>query len=106
MTMTQTHRVTGGGSGAFGRFLSGAALLGVLTLILAGCGNPDAELCRQACEKLNTCNEEVDEIADYPSTWLQECQSECDRADVIGTERAECVMNSECPVIWNDCMGK
>ena len=72
--------------------------------LFAGCGDPNREDCKKACEKMVQC----DDIAEGGSgalddQWLTNCKNACDEADEIESTIADCMLNTECADIASTC---
>lgn len=68
----------------------GAALIGVLLAVAAGCGGDDAPSCRQACDHLYQCLPET-------TTPKDECVRKCETDAGKGTEQnRSCIVEKSC----------
>jgi hypothetical protein len=85
-----------------------AALIVVILMVAlmgaVGCGDPNREDCKEACSKLKTCDDPDNGGSGALSDqWLSSCHASCDEADEIDASTAQCIVNTDCENIAQDC---
>lgn len=86
--------------------LIGFAMLLLIIGFAIGCGDPNRQLCKDACNALKHCDSAAEggsDVLDEP--WLISCEAGCDEADEINDIIAECVVNhkDDCENMNLDC---
>ncbi|RJO63036.1 MAG: hypothetical protein C4523_21410 [Myxococcales bacterium] len=71
---------------------------------LAGCGDPDREACKNACQKLVDCDDpDNGGTGSLNTQWLTSCESACEEADEIAEDVADCLNKTNCADIQAEC---
>ena len=84
--------------------LVGLLLVTALGVYVGGCGDPNREDCKKACQKLMECDD-TDNGGQgvLTDSWLSSCKSACDEADDINGNIADCIIKTECTEISQEC---
>ena len=90
------------------RFSSAMVLLAMAVLLIAvsapGCGDPNREVCKKACERIYACDQpETGGAGALNDAWLSSCKSACEEADEIDEEVANCLIKTDCASMSQNC---
>ena len=70
---------------------------------MMGCGDPNREECKKACEKIRHCDKEDPEDKTLDSAWVADCKAACDEADKIDGDAAKCINETKCDDLRKKC---
>lgn len=79
----------------------------LLGLLFVGCGDPNREDCKQACQKMYDCDNTTTGECPGTSTldlnWLNGCKNSCAEADHINATATQCILSASCCSIAEEC---
>ncbi len=68
------------------------AMICMISLLGAGCADPNRELCRKACQTISDCDKQSGNLDD---AFLDSCNAQCEEADQINEKFARCVTDTD-----------